>query len=91
MGGKLNAVLCMTYDCCMMVHNWLQETYGMSPHKDTQQASAARQELSIMRQEYQQAMDAEQRQHAPQQLHQGQEQKPPQVDPAELDSLYDLE
>lgn len=62
----------------------------MSPHKDTQLASAARQELKQMREEYQQlltaATDKEQGKQEPDTA--PPPQQPPQVAPADLDDLY---
>ena len=77
----------------------LQETYGMRPHSDTQQAAEFRRELKEMRDEYAQVQvqqahhQAQQAQAQAQQQVQAQqqpEQQPlPEVAEEELDSLYE--
>lgn len=79
----------------------LQETYGMRPHSDTQQAAEFRRELKEMRDEYAQVQQAQQAQAQVQQQAQqaqqqqqaqaqAQQQQPlPEVAEEELDSLYE--
>jgi hypothetical protein len=68
----------------------LQETYGMRPHSDTQQAAEFRKELKEMRYDYAKVQQ-QQQQRDQQPVEQQQQQQPPLLEVAEeeLESLYD--
>jgi len=68
--------------CLLLSVCALQETYGMRPHSDTQQAAEFRKELKEMREEYDKVQQAQQQQ---QQQQQATEEE---VAEEELDTLY---
>jgi hypothetical protein len=69
----------------------LQETYGMRPHSDTQQAAEFRKELKEMRDDYAKVQQQQQQQQQQQPPDEQQQQQPPLLEVAEeeLESLYD--